>query len=530
VNAEINIDPVNKLNDNKKKFKILIVDDSQANIEYLTSILKNDNYLIASSNNGETAITKAKGNRFDLILLDIVMEGMDGYQVCRELKKDPSTKDIPIIFLTGLADAEHLTQGFEYGAVDYVKKPFNQSELNARVHTHLELKRSKDLIAEKNKQLEETNEELERLSLVASQTSNSVIIANETGEIEWVNDGFTKLMGYTFEEYKKIKGSNIVSWSSNKQIAVDLNRCIKQKQSIVYSSVNINKEGRGRWIQTTLTPILNDKGKVVKLIAIDSDITNIKQAEQEIKKKNEELETEKNRSEALLLNILPYDTAEELKRYGKAKVKYYELASVLFTDFEGFTRIAESITPEQLVSDLDNYFIKFDEIIEKYNLEKIKTIGDSYMCAGGIPVPNRINPFTTVLAGLEIQKAIRELNKTQARHNQMVWNLRLGIHTGELITGVVGKKKFAYDIWGDTVNTASRMESAGEVGKVNISGSTYGIIKNFFDCKHRGKINVKNKGEIDMYFVERIKEKYSKDDKGTLANDKFLAYLNKLEK
>ncbi len=520
----------NKEHDNKKKFKILIVDDSPTNIEYLTSILKNENYLIATSNNGATAITKAKGNKFDLILLDIVMEGIDGYEVCRELKKYPSTKDIPIIFLTGLTDAEHLALGFEYGAVDYVKRPFNQSELNARVHTHLELKRSKDLIAEKNKQLEETNEELERLSIVASQTSNSVIIADESGEIEWVNDGFTRLTGFSFEEYKSIKGSNILGWSNNKQIADEINRCIKQKQSIVYSSVNITKDGKGRWIQTTLTPILNNNRKVVKLVAIDSDITLIKQAEQEIKKKNQELEAEKNRSEVLLLNILPYDTAEELKRFGKAKAKYYELASVLFTDFEGFAKITESISPEQLVTELDNLFAKLDEIIEKYNLEKIKTIGDSYMCAGGIPVPNHKNPFMTVLAGLEIQKVIRELNIIKSKNNQLVWNLRLGIHTGELITGVVGKKKFAYDIWGDTVNTASRMESAGEINKVNISGQTYDIIKDFFDCTYRGQIKVKNKGDIDMYFVDRIKPGFSKDSKGTVANDKFITYIEKLDK
>jgi PAS domain S-box-containing protein len=516
--------------DNKKKYKILIVDDSQANVEYLSSILKNEDYLIASSNSGSTAITKAKGNRFDLILLDIVMEGIDGYEVCRELKKYPSTKDVPIIFLTGLADADHLTLGFECGAVDYVKKPFNKSELLARVHTHIELKRSKDLIGEKNKQLEETNKELEKLSIVASQTSNSVIITDATGEVEWVNDGFTRLTGYTFEEYKNLKGTNVVAWSGNKQLADDINKCVKHKKSIVYSSVHIIKSGKGKWIQTTLSPILNNNGEVEKLVAIDSDITAIKQAENEIKKKNEELEIEKSRSEALLLNILPYDTAEELKKFGKAKVKYYKLASVLFTDFKGFTKIAESISPEQLVNELDNHFVKFDEIINKYKLEKIKTIGDSYMCAGGIPVANKINPFLIVMAGLEIQRVIAELNEQQLENNELIWNLRLGIHSGELITGVVGKQKFAYDIWGDTVNTASRMESAGEVGKVNISGSTYSIVKDFFICTFRGHIMVKNKGDIDMYFVDRIKPEYSEDPDGTEPNEKFLSYLDDMDR
>ncbi|HEX2934627.1 MAG TPA: adenylate/guanylate cyclase domain-containing protein, partial [Bacteroidales bacterium] len=366
-------------------------------------------------------------------------------------------------------------------------------------------------------------------SIVASKTGNSVIIANANGDVEWVNEGFTRLTGYTLEEFKSLKGNKFRDWSSNKQIDDDINLCIEQKQSVVYTSVNITKDGRGRWIQTTLTPILNDEGQPVKLVAIDSDITIIKQVEQEIKKKNNELISEKNRSEALLLNILPFDTAEELKKFGKANVKQYKLASVLFTDFIGFSKIAESLPPAKLVSVLDNYFARFDEIIDKYNLEKIKTIGDSYMCAGGIPIENRSNPYTIVLAGLEIQKTISEINKTQT-DNDSVWSLRLGINTGELITGVIGKRKFAYDIWGDAVNTASRMESAGEAGKVNISGATYDIVKDFFECTYRGKIKVKNKGEIDMYFVERLKPEYSSDNNGILPNEKFLSIIENMDK
>lgn len=519
---------VNLKEGHKSKYRLLIVDDSQTNIEYLKNILANQGYLIASTNNGASAIKKVKSNRFDLILLDIIMEGIDGYDVCRELKKDSSTKDIPIIFLTGLTDPDYLTKGFEYGAVDYVKKPFNKTELIARVQTHLELKRSRDLIGEKNKQLKETNIELEKLSIVASQTSNSVIIANSQGKVEWVNEGFTRLTGFTLEECRSLKGSNLIGWTDSKKTAYQIERCIKGKKSIVYAALNINKSGKKKWIQTTLTPILDDNQELVKLVAIDSDITYIKQAEREIKRKNDELEIEKNRSEELLLNILPYDIAEELKKYGKAKVQNYKMASVLFTDFKGFTTIAEAISPEQLVNELDNHFTKFDDIIKKYGLEKIKTIGDSYMCAGGIPVVNKTNPFVIVLAGLEIQRLIAQMNEERVRDNQMIWNLRLGIHTGELIAGVVGKQKFAYDIWGDTVNVASRMESAGEVNKVNISRSTYTLIQDLFDCTFRGKIMVKHKGEIDMFFVDGIKPEYSKNKKGIEPNEKFMAYLNAL--
>jgi class 3 adenylate cyclase len=180
--------------------------------------------------------------------------------------------------------------------------------------------------------------------------------------------------------------------------------------------------------------------------------------------------------------------------------------SVLFTDFKGFTKIAEKLTPAELVEELNTCFLEFDHIIDKHNLEKIKTIGDAYMCAGGIPVANDTNPVDIVHAGLEIKEYMENLKREREEAGQDFWELRIGIHTGPVIAGVVGKNKFAYDIWGDAVNTASRMESSGIPGKVNISGSTYELIKDHFNCTHRGKIEAKNKGEIDMYIVDGKKE------------------------
>lgn len=214
------------------------------------------------------------------------------------------------------------------------------------------------------------------------------------------------------------------------------------------------------------------------------------------------IENEKERSEKLLLNILPYETAEELKEKGSATPKQYDMVSVLFTDFKGFTTIAEKLTPEQLIAELNLCFLEFDHIIDKHNLEKIKTIGDAYMCAGGIPVANTTNPVDVVKAGIEIKAYMDRMKAEREANGQEYWELRIGIHTGKVIAGVVGKNKFAYDIWGDAVNTASRMESSGEPGKVNISGDTYELVKDQFKCVYRGKVQAKNKGDIDMYFVE----------------------------
>lgn len=221
-----------------------------------------------------------------------------------------------------------------------------------------------------------------------------------------------------------------------------------------------------------------------------------------VRKTKKIIEDEKERSEKLLLNILPYETAEELKEKGSATPKQYEMVSVLFTDFKGFTTIAEKLTPEQLVAELDQCFLEFDRIIDRHNLEKIKTIGDAYMCAGGIPVANTTNPVDVVKAGIEIKAYMDRMKAEREARGEDYWELRIGIHTGRVIAGVVGKNKFAYDIWGDAVNTASRMESSGEPGKVNISGETYNLVKDQFSCTYRGKIKAKNKGDIDMYFVE----------------------------
>jgi adenylate cyclase len=232
----------------------------------------------------------------------------------------------------------------------------------------------------------------------------------------------------------------------------------------------------------------------VSIVAlIGRQVANRKLAKQksEIILQNKIIDEERKKAETLLLNILPIEIANELKEKG------------FFTDFKGFTQITEKLTPEQTVEKLNFFFQKFDEIAQKYNLEKIKTLGDGYMCAGGIPNENSTNPIDAVKAGLEMQKFMRQWNSDRIVKGEQTFELRLGINTGALVAGVIGKNKFAYDIWGDTVNLASRMESSGEIGKVNISGATYEWVRHQFECTHRGKVLAKNKGEIDMYFVER---------------------------
>lgn len=248
----------------------------------------------------------------------------------------------------------------------------------------------------------------------------------------------------------------------------------------------------------------------------------------ELKDHYNQLQYEMKRSEELLLNILPEETSRELMIHGYARPQTYRKVSVLFTDFKGFTTISESMKAEDLIKELDFYFSKFDEITSNHFGEKIKTIGDAYMCAGGIPLRNHSNPIDMVLIGLEMQQFMEETNTLKMKQGEPTWNLRVGIHTGRIVAGVIGKKKFAYDIWGDTVNTAARMESSGEPFRVNISGKTYGYVKDLFNCTYRGKVAAKNKGEIDMYFVDAIKPEFSLANEGLIPNEKFNMALSQL--
>ena len=220
-----------------------------------------------------------------------------------------------------------------------------------------------------------------------------------------------------------------------------------------------------------------------------------------VEKQKTELEIQKKRSDELLRNILPTEVAEELKEKGSAHAKLIDEVTVLFTDFKEFTQFSEKLSPQELVGEIHECFSAFDNIMQKYGVEKIKTIGDAYMAVGGLPTPNQTHSCDVVNAALEIQKFMVQHNQKKETEGKPFLEIRIGVHTGPVVAGIVGVKKFAYDIWGDTVNTAHHIENSSEAGQVNISGTTYELVKDKFYCIHRGKIRAKHKGELDMYFV-----------------------------
>ncbi len=242
--------------------------------------------------------------------------------------------------------------------------------------------------------------------------------------------------------------------------------------------------------------------------------------EQLINKRTEELVKEQEKTDNVITRVLSRETASELKEKGRVNTQKFKMATVLFSDIEGFTQITEQTYPEVLIDQLDRFFFHFDTVVEKYRIEKIKTIGDAYMCAGGIPKKNRTNPIEVVLAALEMMNYMHDLN-TQLSNSKNVWELRIGIDTGQVIAGVIGRNKLSYDIWGTTVNIASRMESSGKAGEINISENTFLLVEEYFKCTYRGTMPIKNRGDIDMYFVKGIKPALSVDGLSIEPNHSF---------
>lgn len=243
---------------------------------------------------------------------------------------------------------------------------------------------------------------------------------------------------------------------------------------------------------------------------------------------HEELAAEKARSDEMLLNILPKKIASELKDRGQVEPRFYNSASILFGDFSGFTQLAEQIQPKALIELLHQYFGAFDKIVSKHNVEKLKTIGDAYMCAAGLPGESRGHALASCFAALDIQQHMKRTNLQREKLRMPRWDMRIGIHSGPIIAGVVGEKKFTYDVWGDSVNIAALMEQEGVPGKVNVSETTFQQVHEAFETEPRGKIESEKKGSLAMYFVNRLKPEFSEDTDGFKPNEAFENRFGKL--
>ncbi len=344
---------------------ILIVDDNLKNIQVLGNTLRENDYEIAVATSGKEALEWVDTEKFDLILLDIMMPVMDGYEVCERIKANPEIADIPIIFLTAKTEKDSIVKGFELGAVDYVTKPFNSAELLSRVKTHIDLKNAR-----------------ERLEIAYSR-----------------------------------------------------------------------------------------------------------------------LDKEKEKSDKLLLTILNEKIVKDLKETGESKPEVYDNVTIFFSDLVGFTTISEQLEPDVLISELNELFAEFDKIMQKNECERMENIGDAYLAACGIPKPDKDHAEKMILASMDIVTYMKTRNLDAEAKNKVPWKIRIGLHTGKVAGGIVGTHRIAFNVFGDTVNTASRMETYSEPMRINVSELTYNIVKHKFSFIERNPVDVKGKGMMKMFFL-----------------------------
>jgi PAS domain S-box-containing protein len=397
---------------------------------------------------------------------------------------------------------------------------------------------------EKNVTLEKQKDTIEKandfINLVTNTMEEILLVIGTDGKVKQANKKMTLLLGYSTVEILHKNPDVFVSKEDLTELRKRHDPNNKKPESILFfitsnnqqidMVINLIKKNGDPLVHLVRgSQLFNSKGKKDGVVLVCTNIQELQRVQNELMVTLEKVDKLREESERLLLNVLPQSVADELKTVGTVKPVTYERASVLFTDFKGFTNYAEKVTPEFLINELDLCFSSFDNILQKYSIEKLKTIGDAYMCAGGIPEKNKRNPFEVVLAALEMANFIETIKKIKMARGEPFFELRIGIHTGPLVAGVVGVKKFAYDIWGDTVNIASRMESSGEPGKVNISKDTHQIVKDFFDCTSRGMVYAKRKGDMEMFFVNRILPKYSEDSDGIIPNDELINYIHSLD-
>ncbi|MCC3411225.1 MAG: response regulator [Microcoleus sp. PH2017_29_MFU_D_A] len=373
---------MNQLSFEKFRGSILIIDDTLNNLSLLERILSKKGYEVRLASSGQRGLEAVELTQPDLILLDIMMPGIDGYEVCSRLKASDRTRGIPIIFLSALVEVSHKVKAFNIGGVDYIIKPFEAVEVLARVENQLRLRELELQLTHKNQMLQRE------------------IASREEAEIE------TRLL-----------------------------------------------------LETT--------------------------------------KFQKEEIEELLLNILPKPIADRLQEGQSIIADSFSDVSVLFADLVGFTNFASQKSAAETVKVLNQIFSQFDRLSLEHGLEKIKTIGDAYMVVGGLPQPQENHAEAIAQMALDMQAALASFN---LKHNQ-TFSLRIGINIGGVVAGVIGLTKFSYDLWGDTVNVAHRMESNGIPGEIQVTAAVYERLKDNFSFKMRGAVEIKGKGEMMTYLL-----------------------------
>jgi PAS domain S-box-containing protein len=482
---------------------LVIVDDDAETSRLLHRLLSQQGYRIQAAVSGQQAIALIQERRPGLVLLDILLPDMDGYTLCQQLKANPLTADIPVIVLSSLVDSLDKVKAFQAGATDYITKPFAVQEVLVRVQNQLHLAQQRQQLSQQNTLLiQEVRErtQIEQALTAAEMNYRSIFEnatvgifkASATGQLLSVNPSMARLYGYDSPEEMVATVENISRqiYSEPKrrdELVVYLSRFEKITDA---ESEVFRKDGSIFWVSEDIWQVWDKTGAFLHYEGIVHDISERRQMETELRQQRQQ-------ADRLLINILPYRIAQRLKGGARTIAESLDHVSVLFADLVDFTAASSEMTPRQLVKMLNEVFSMFDQLAEFHRLEKIKTIGDAYMVAGGLPSPNDGHAEAVAQFALDICEAIQQFPRPDGK----TFQIRVGINTGPVVAGVIGRRKFAYDLWGDTVNIASRMETTGESQRIQVTADLYEKLKDKFQFESRGYVAVKGRGQMLTYWL-----------------------------
>jgi adenylate cyclase len=480
--------------------KLLLIDHLAAELRGVMESLKKQRYQIVTATEGSAAIPLAVEQVPDLILLAIKLPGMDGYSVCQQLKKDPATADIPIIFISSISETEAKVKAFQVGGVDFIEKPLQAEEVIARIENQLNLRKFQLRLEEQNVRLQSEIKERqafeEQYRSLFERSLDGIFRTTPEGTYLRANPALAQIYGYDSAD----ELINSVT-SIGEQLYLQPGRregiktYLQQHGEVLGAESRVRrKDGSKIWISENLRVVNDRHGRVEYYEGTVRDIT-------EQRKLQSVLHNQRKQTERILQSVLPKSVAERLKYANQTIAESYDEVTVLFADIDNFTAFSSRISPTEQVRLLNVLFCAFDALAEEFGLEKIKTIRDVYFVAGGVPEPKADHAEAIAHMALGMQIAA---DKFEADLGEP-FKIRIGISSGSVVAGVVGSKKFTYDLWGDPVNLASRMQSSSLPGTIQVTPATYRRLKDKFVFEDRGVSEIYGIGAMTTYWLKGVK-------------------------
>lgn len=496
------VEPLDSYQGGVNAHTLLMIHTDHSVIQALSESLGESRYTLKVAKSLDIQAPHFQEHTIDLVLISISLPYADSYSLCRALKASRLTRDIPVV-MVGDRNPHQVSKAFEAGASDYLSYPFHAEETVARIQHHLNGYRNRQQLSHQNallleevrerKLIEDTLRQTEaKYRRIFENATEGIFQVTEEGRYVNVNPALAQIYGYDspddlIQSITNVGEQLYVQPKRRDELIVYLRHYekISDSESEVY-----RKDGSKIWISETIRKVHGEDNNFLYYEGIVHDITERRRIEMELRQ-------QRKQADRLLVNILPYQIAARLKSGTRTIAESFDEVTVLFADLVDFTAVSVQMGPKELVSLLNEIFSRFDRLAEHYGIEKIKTIGDAYMAAAGLPVVRPDHADTVALMALEMHKVMKQFSRPDGNP----FKLRVGLNTGPVIAGVIGVRKFAYDLWGDTVNVASRMEATGAPGRIQVTPEVYERLKNRFEFESRGKITVKGRGQMETYWL-----------------------------